>query len=173
MRFALVHIRLATWPSESLGAVAGERSRRVHANTVVLTRRSLLALVNVLRTVDPLVARRTGASERAIDRTRVADCIRVAGIRRTCVVQMAQKSSLARRTAADKAADTVDTGGAIEASRTVTIVDIDAAIGPCPAVDTYARVTTDRIRARRSILAHRGSVVHHIRHNYCKRIEGS
>lgn len=78
----------------------------------------------------------------------------MAGIRRTRIVQMAQQSCLAWRTTAHEAAHTVDTGGAIEASRTVTVIDVDAAIGPRPAVDTNARVAADRIRARRSVLAH-------------------
>lgn len=117
----------------------------------------MFALVNVLGAVDALVAGRTGARKRSVDGTRVANRIRMTGIRRTRIVQMAQQSCLARRTAAHEAADTIDAGGAIEAGRTVTIVNVDAAIGSRPAVDTNARVAADRIRACRSVLAHRGT----------------
>lgn len=40
MGFALVHVRFASRPRESLRAVASERAGRVHANTVVLARGS-------------------------------------------------------------------------------------------------------------------------------------
>lgn len=40
MGFALVHVRFASRPRESLRTVAGERAGRVHANTVVLARGS-------------------------------------------------------------------------------------------------------------------------------------
>lgn len=90
MGFALVHVRFASRPRESLRTVAGERAGRVHANTVVLARGSLLALVDVLRAVDPLVTGGAGAGERSVDRARVADRALVAGIRGARVVQMAQ-----------------------------------------------------------------------------------
>lgn len=40
MGFALVHVRFASRPRESLRTVASERAGRVHANTVVLARGS-------------------------------------------------------------------------------------------------------------------------------------
>lgn len=40
MGFALVHVRFASRPRESLRAVASERAGRVHANTIVLARGS-------------------------------------------------------------------------------------------------------------------------------------
>lgn len=40
MGFALVHVRFASRPRESLRAVTSERAGRVHANTVVLARGS-------------------------------------------------------------------------------------------------------------------------------------
>lgn len=159
MRFALIHIRLATWPRESLGTIAGKGPGRIHTNAIVFARRSLLALVNILGAVDALVPGGTGTRKGTVDRTRVTDGVRMAGIRCTSIVQMAQQSRLTRSAAAHEAAHPIDTGGAIKARRTVTIVNVDAAIRACPPVDTDARVTADRIRARRSVLAHRGTVV--------------
>lgn len=158
MRFALVHVRLATWPGESLRAVAGERSRSVDADSIVLARGSLFALVNVLGAVGAFVARGTGAREGAIDRTRVTNGVRVAGIRSASIVQVAQQSRLSRCATAHETAHTVDAGRAIEAGRTVAVVDVNAAIGAGPAVYANARVAADRIRAGRSVLTHRGSV---------------
>lgn len=159
MRLALIHVRLAARPREALRTVAGKRARRVHANAVVLARRSLFALVNVLGAVDALVAGRTGAGERAVDRARVANGVRVARIRRTGIVQMAQQSSLPGRAQAHEAAHAVDAGRPVEARRTVTVVYIDAAVRPRPAVDTDARIAADRIRTGGSVLAHRGAIV--------------
>lgn len=60
---------------------------REESETRLLT---LLALVDVLRAVDPLVTGGAGASERSIDRACVADRALVAGIRGAGVVEMAQ-----------------------------------------------------------------------------------
>lgn len=60
---------------------------REESETRLLT---LLALVDVLRAVDPLVTGGAGASERSIDRACVADRALVAGIRGASVVEMAQ-----------------------------------------------------------------------------------
>lgn len=54
-----------------------------------------------------------------------------------------------------KAANTVDAGSAIEAGGTCAIVDVDAAVGPCPSIHAYARVTTGRIGARGAVVAQR------------------
>lgn len=158
MRFALVHVRLTPRTSESLGTVAGKRSGRIHADSIVLTRRSLFALVNILGTVDALVTRSTGARERPVYWTSVAYGVRMTGIRCTGIIQMAQQSSLSGGASAHERPNAVNTGGAIKARRTVAVVDVDAAIGSCPSVDADARVTADRVRACRSVLAHRGSV---------------
>lgn len=48
MGFALVHVRFASRPRESLRAVASERAGRVHANTVVLARGSWNEEENIL-----------------------------------------------------------------------------------------------------------------------------
>lgn len=71
---------------------------------------------------------------------------------------MAQESSLSGGAATHERTHTIDTGGAVEAGRTVAVVDVNAAIGSCPSVDTDARVTADRVRACRSVLAHRGPI---------------
>ena len=56
IRIALVDVDLAARSREAPRAVALERSRRIHAEAVVLARRSRLAFVNVLRAVDALEA---------------------------------------------------------------------------------------------------------------------
>lgn len=52
-----------------------------------------------------------------------------------------------------EAADAIDAGSAVEAGRTCTVIDVDAAVGPGPAVHAYARVTAVRIRARSAVVA--------------------
>lgn len=89
MAFAFVHVRLAPWSRESLRTIASKRTRRVHTDSVMLTRRTLIALVNILRAVDTLVTGCTRACERSIYRTRVTDSVRMTRIRRARIVQMA------------------------------------------------------------------------------------
>lgn len=153
MALALVHVRLAARPREALRTVARKRAGRVHADAVVLARRSLLALVNVLRAVDALVPGRARARERAVDRTGVAQGVRVARIRRARIVQMAQQPRFALGAATVEAAHAIDAGGPIEAGRVHAVVDVLAAIGARPAVDADARVAAVRVRARGAVLA--------------------
>jgi hypothetical protein len=80
MRLTLVHIGLTAWPCEPLRAVACEGAWRVHTVTIMLTRRTLLALIDVLTAVHSLVAAGTGACVGAVDGARVTDCIRMAWI---------------------------------------------------------------------------------------------
>lgn len=159
MRLAFVDIRLTARPREPLGTVAGKRTGRINADSVVFARRSLLALVNVLGTINALIAGGTRAGERAIDWARVTNGVRVARIRCTGIVQMAQQSSLSGRAQTHKAAHAIDTGRPIKAGRTVTVVNVDAAIGSVPSVDTNARITANCIRTGGSVLAHRGTFV--------------
>lgn len=157
MAFAFVDIRFAARPGKPLRAIACKRTGRIDAFAVVFARRALHAFVDVFGAIDAFVAGRTRARVRAIHRTRVANSVRVAWIRGARVVQMAQQTRFARNAAADEAADAIDARGPIETGRVRTIVDIDAAIGSGPAVHTNARVSADRIRARRPILADRWS----------------
>ena len=59
------------------------------------------------------------------------------------------------RALAEEAADAVDAGGAVEARRAGTVVDVDAAVGTGPAVDADARVAAVAVGARRAIVAQR------------------
>ena len=56
-----------------------------------------------------------------------------------------------------EAADAVDAGSAVEAGCASTVVDVDAAVGPGPAIHAYARVTTWWIGARGAVVAQRRS----------------
>jgi hypothetical protein len=57
----------------------------------MLTGRPLLALVDVLAAIHPLVAAGAWARVRAVDGTSVTDCVGVARVRRAGVVQVAQQ----------------------------------------------------------------------------------
>lgn len=64
---------------------------------------------------------------------------------------------------AKEAADAIDAGSAVEAGRTCAVIDVDAAVGPGPAIHAYARVTAMRIRACCAIVAQgrpHGALVH-------------
>lgn len=72
-------------------------------------------------------------------------------------------TGLAVRALAVKTADTVDTGSAVEAGRTCTVVDVDATVRPGPAVHANTRVAAVRIRARGAVMAQgrpHGTLVH-------------
>lgn len=57
------------------------------------------------------------------------------------ITNLTSLTSLAVRALAIEAADAIDAGSAVEAGRTCTVIDVDAAVGPGPAVHAYARVT--------------------------------
>lgn len=155
MAFALVDIRFAPRPRESLRTVARKRTGRVDALAVVLARRALHTLVNVFRAIDAFVAGRTGARVRSIHRTRVADGVCVAWIRCARIVQVAQQSRFARNAATNETANAVDACRPVEAGRIRAIVDVDAAIGSRPAIHANARISADCVRASRTVLAQR------------------
>lgn len=52
-----------------------------------------------------------------------------------------------------KAADAIDAGCAVEASCACTVINVDAAIGPGPAIHAYTRITAMRIRACGPVVA--------------------
>lgn len=155
VRLALVDVRLAAWSREALGAVARERTGRVDADAVVLAGRSLIALVDVLGTVDTLVAHRARTRERSVDRAGVTYGVRVARIRGTGVVQMAQQSGLAGRTPAVETTDAVDAGRSVEAGRVDAVVDVVAAVRTVPAVDADAVVAAVGVGTGGTVLADR------------------
>lgn len=153
MTLALVHVRLASRPSESLRTVARKRSRCVHTNAVVFARRSLVALVNVLRTIDALVAGRTRTRKRSVDRARIAQCIRMARIRCARIVQVTQQTRFPGRTPTIETAHAIQARRPIEAGRVHAVVDVLATVRSRPAVHADARIAAVRVRARRPILA--------------------
>lgn len=63
----LVDVDLTTRTSEAFGAVTPERSWCVDTGTIMLARKALLTLVDVLGTVDALVTRRTSADVTTVD----------------------------------------------------------------------------------------------------------
>lgn len=79
----------------------------------------------------------------------------MAWIRCARVVQMTQQTRFTRNAATNETADAIDARCPIETGRIRTIIDIDAAIGSSPTVHTNARISTDRIRTRRPVLAER------------------
>lgn len=90
MTFAFVDICLTAWSRKSLRTIARKRTRCIHTNAVMFTWRTLIAFVNVHRTIDALVTGRTRTRKRSVNRTGVTDRIMMARIRCTCIVQMAQ-----------------------------------------------------------------------------------
>lgn len=155
MRLALVHVGFAARSGKALGTVAGEGTGRVDADAVVLARGTLITLVNILGTVDALVAHRAGTRKRPVDRAGITDCIRVARIRGACVVQMAQQSRLARRTPTVEATDSVDTRSSVETGRVHTIVNVVATVGPVPPVHADTVVPAVGVGTGGPILADR------------------
>lgn len=116
---------------------------------------TLIALVNILGTVNPLVAQSAGAGERSVDRAGITDCIRMARIGGARIVQMTQQTGLARRAPAVEAPDPVDAGRPVEAGRIDAIVDIVATIGPIPAVHANAVVAAVGVGTGGPVLADR------------------
>jgi len=57
------------------------------------------------------------------------------------------------RALAIEATDAIDAGSAIEAGCTCTVIDVDAAVRPGPAIHAYTRITAMRIRACSTIVA--------------------
>jgi hypothetical protein len=92
MGFAFVHVGLASWSGEALGAVAGEAAGGVDADAVVLAGGTLFALVDVFRTIDALVSRSAAAGVRTIDGTGITNRIGVTRIAGACIVQVTQEA---------------------------------------------------------------------------------
>lgn len=70
---------------------------------------------------------------------------------------MAQQTRFARNASTNKTADAINARCSIETGCIGTIVNIDAAIGSGPTIHANARITANRIRTRRPILAERWS----------------
>lgn len=138
-------------------AVAHKRSWGIHTDAIVFTRRALITFIDILGTIDSLVASGTRAGVGSIDGTGVTDGIRMAGIRGARIVQMTQQTRLACRAAAIEATDTIDTGGSVKAGSLHTIIDILATVAARPTVHTDATVTAVSVRTGRSVLADRGT----------------
>lgn len=155
MAFAFVDIRFASRSRETLRAIARKRSGRVDALSIVFAWRALHAFVDVFGAVDAFVAGCTRARVRTIHRTRIANGIRMARIRGARIVQMAQQTRFPGNAATNETSDTVDACRTIEAGRIRAVVDVYAAIGSSPTVHANARISADRVRARRPILAQR------------------
>merc|ERR1711946_25042 len=81
IRVAFVDVDLAAGAGEPARAVALEGARRVDAEAVVLAGRSRLALVDILRAVDPFESFGAGAHVGSIDGAGVAYGTGMAGIR--------------------------------------------------------------------------------------------
>lgn len=153
VRLALVHVRLASRTRESLRTVAREGAGRVHADTVVLARGALCAFVNILGAVQSLISGGAGAGEGSVDGASVTDCALMTWIRRAGIIEMTKQPGLSIRALAIETADAIDAGRAVEAGCACTVIDVDAAIGPGPAVHAYTRVTAVRIRACGPVVA--------------------
>lgn len=159
MRLAFIYVRLASRSRKALRTVARKRAGRIHANAVVFARRSLLTLVNVLRTIDTLVAGRTRARERAVDRTGVTNGVRMARIRGARIVQVTQQARLSGRTLAQEAAHAINACGSVKAGRAHTVVNVHTAIRPRPSVDADTGIATDHVRTGGTVLAHRRPIM--------------
>lgn len=155
VRLAFVDVDFAPGAREPLRAIARKTARSVHANSVVLARRPLLAFIDIFRTIDPFVSRGTAALIRTIYGTGIAYCVGVARIARTSIVEMAQKSGFPGRALAIETANPVDARGAVKARRACAIVDVFRTVRPLPSVDADARVAADAVRARRAVLTDR------------------
>lgn len=121
----------------------------------MFARRTLIALVDVLGTIDALVTHSTGTGEGSVDRAGIADRVRVAGIGGTCIVQMAQQASLARSTATVEATNTIDTSRPVEAGRINAVVNVVATVRPVPTVHADAVVATVGVGTGSPIFADR------------------
>lgn len=154
MRFALVDVRLTTRSSEALTTVASKRAGNVDAKTIMLTRRALEALVDVLRAVWSLVALRARTGERAVDGIRFTDGILMAWIRDTRVIQMAQQTSLSRRTLTAEAADAIDASRSTKTRSVDAVIDILRAVVARPSIYANASETSVGISACCAVLTY-------------------
>jgi len=153
IRVAFVDVDLAARSGESARAVALERSGSVDAQSVVFARRAGFAFVDVFRAVHSFEAVGTRTQVGAVDGTRFATGTGVARIRGASVVQMTQQTSFAWGTLAVEAADTIVTGGAIEASGTGAVINVLRTISSGPSVDANARISAVRVDASGSVFA--------------------
>lgn len=151
---ALVDVYLAPGASEAGRALAPERAGRVDTNAPVLAGRTDGALVVVDRAVGAAVAGRAGADCVAVGGRWVAGGILVARRMKAAVVELAEDAGLAGRTLAVEVADSVVASCARLARGLLAVVDVLAAVGPGPAVDTDALVAVDFGHAGGPVFAH-------------------
>lgn len=158
MGLAFIDVGLAAGASETLGAVTGETSRCVYTNSVMFTRRTLLTLIDILRTVNALVSRGAGAGIAAIDGARIADGVHVAGVGGARVLQVTQQPSLAGSAATVEAAHAVNASGSIETGCPGAVINVGTAIWAGPPVHANARESTYSIGTSGTILTHARSM---------------
>lgn len=154
MRLALVDVRLAARTRKTLTAVARKRAGNIHTNTIVFTRRSLIAFINVLRAIWSFISLRARARERTVDGIRLTNGILMAWIRDTRVIQMAQQTSLSRRTLTTEATDAVDACRSTKTCGIDAIIDILRAIVARPAIYANASETSVGISACCTVLTY-------------------
>lgn len=142
MRFAFVNVGLATWPSKTLRTIAHKRTGRIDTDTIMLAGRSLIAFVDVLRTINTFITGGTRTSIGAINRTCITDGIGMARIRGAGIIQVTEKTRFTGCTAAIERTDAIYASGTIQTGCCGTVVDILTAIRAIPTIDTDARIGT-------------------------------
>lgn len=122
----------------------------------MLTRRAFVTLVDVDVTFSSDEAAGAATSVASVDHAGFANRPRIARVRGTGVVQVAQKTCFVGWAFTNVAGHTIMTSSTIETRLDGTVVHINLAIVALVAVDANARVTTLGIVTRGAVLAHVG-----------------
>lgn len=150
---ALIDIGFTSRTGVTPTTLALERTLSVHTTAEVLTRVGTYgAFIHILVTSSPSKTRRTCADCSAIHWVSVAHGILVARITNTCILQMAQETSLAHGALAVKRSHSVMASGAIEADGCGAVINVLAAALSGPAIDTDACVSTQSVEAGAAIV---------------------
>lgn len=150
----LVHIHLTPRPCVPLWTPTLVRPRSVHTLPLMLTRSSnSCTLINILLTGGACVARRTGAGSLPSHRVGVTSGSRVARVPQTLIFQVAEKTSLPKRTLALIPPNLVMAGTSIETRASCTVIFVLFTILANKPVNTDALVSTLRILASAMVLA--------------------
>lgn len=150
---ALVDVDLASGAGETSRTVASERAWSVDASSSMFAWRACSALVGVDGAVSSGETRPARADRMTVNGRSVTGGIRLARVAEAAVVKLAQNASLAGRTFAVEAADSVVASSAVFADCICAVVDVLATVGASPAVYANALIAAKLVETSRAILA--------------------
>lgn len=134
--------------------MALERALSVDALAKVLTGIGTnRTFVHILVTGPSYETSRAGADSTTIQGVGITHGSLVTRVAHTCIVQVAQETSLAHWALAEEGRYPVMAGGTIKADGCGAVVDVLAAVVSSPAIDADTSVTTDGVEAGAAIMA--------------------